>query len=176
MACNDARRKSTPLMHVNGFVQGRGKFIRTEYVAADEELAPFPLLRGGADLSQYNVGAQGQLYRECGLACRICWRCIHDAELRGLREGNGCAWPAVRARRRCGPRSPTGCRRAWSTPPSRPDTQANVVTTDYSDWATNCPEYKVTAVQVGKPNGPSDWQVEYNGQAANSRRILPAAE
>ena len=25
---------------------------------------------------------------------------------------------------------------------------ANVVTTDYSDWATNCPEYKVTAVEV----------------------------
>jgi formate dehydrogenase major subunit len=23
------------------------------------------------------------------------------------------------------------------------------VTTEHSDWATNCPEYKVTAVQVG---------------------------
>jgi formate dehydrogenase major subunit len=29
-----------------------------------------------------------------------------------------------------------------------PVTGANVVTTDNSDWATNCPEYKVTAVQV----------------------------
>ena len=42
-----------------------------------------------------------------------------------------------------------------------PDTQANVITTDYSDWATNCPEYKVTAVQVSPSNGPSDWQEDY---------------
>ena len=29
-----------------------------------------------------------------------------------------------------------------------PVSGANVVTTEHSDWATNCPEYKVTAVQV----------------------------
>jgi formate dehydrogenase major subunit len=29
-----------------------------------------------------------------------------------------------------------------------PGSGANIVTTDNSDWATNCPEYKVTAVQV----------------------------
>jgi formate dehydrogenase major subunit len=51
-----------------------------------------------------------------------------------------------------------------------------VITTDYSDWATNCPEYKVTAVQVGSSNGPTEWQQEYNAQANLSRRILPAAE
>mgnify|MGYP003350730750 CR=1 FL=1 len=52
-----------------------------------------------------------------------------------------------------------------------PDTQANVVTTEYSDWATNCPEYKVTAVQVAVSNGPTDWQREYNTQAEHSRRV-----
>ena len=60
-----------------------------------------------------------------------------------------------------------------------PNTQANVITTDFSDWATNCPEYKVTAVQVGPSNGPSDWQTEYDRQARESRRIegrLEAAE
>ena len=58
-----------------------------------------------------------------------------------------------------------------------PDTQANVITTDYSDWATNCPEYKVTAVQVSQSNGgPTEWQKEYSEQTANARRILPAAE
>ena len=41
-----------------------------------------------------------------------------------------------------------------------PDTQANVITTDYSDWATNCPEYKVTAVQVSPSNVPSEWTAE----------------
>ena len=54
-----------------------------------------------------------------------------------------------------------------------PATQANVVTTDYSDWATNCPEYKVTAVQVMPSNGPSDWQLDYADQARMSRRIAP---
>jgi hypothetical protein len=46
-----------------------------------------------------------------------------------------------------------------------PDTQANVITTEYSDWATNCPEYKVTAVQISPSNGPSEWQKAYDEQA-----------
>ena len=52
-----------------------------------------------------------------------------------------------------------------------PVTQANVVTTEYSDWATNCPEYKVTAVQVAPSNGPSDWQERYEAMSARHRRI-----
>jgi formate dehydrogenase major subunit len=55
-----------------------------------------------------------------------------------------------------------------------PDTQANVITTDFSDWATNCPEYKVTAVQISPSNGPSEWQKAYDAQARHSRRIAPA--
>ena len=55
-----------------------------------------------------------------------------------------------------------------------PDTQANVVTTDYSDWATNCPEYKVTAVQVAPSNGPTDWQEEYEEQARRAAASRPA--
>jgi formate dehydrogenase major subunit len=54
-----------------------------------------------------------------------------------------------------------------------PTTQANVVTSDYSDWATNCPEYKVTAVQVSPSNGPSDWQTRYQRHSDLSRRIEP---
>lgn len=42
-----------------------------------------------------------------------------------------------------------------------PDSGSNVVTTESSDWATNCPEYKVTAVQVAKVMEPSDWQREH---------------
>ncbi|MDY6963906.1 MAG: molybdopterin dinucleotide binding domain-containing protein, partial [Pseudomonadota bacterium] len=60
-----------------------------------------------------------------------------------------------------------------------PDTQANVITTDFSDWATNCPEYKVTAVQVSPSNGPTEWQQDYEELARRSRRIagkLEAAE
>jgi formate dehydrogenase major subunit len=53
------------------------------------------------------------------------------------------------------------------------DTQANVVTTEYSDWATNCPEYKVTAVQVAPSNGSSKWQEDYEALSERSRRITP---
>jgi Uncharacterized anaerobic dehydrogenase len=55
-----------------------------------------------------------------------------------------------------------------------PGTQANVITTDFSDWATNCPEYKCTAVQISPSNGPTLWQEEYADQARQSRRIMPS--
>ena len=42
-----------------------------------------------------------------------------------------------------------------------PESGANVITTDSSDWATNCPEYKVTAVQVMPVSQPSSWQQGY---------------
>ena len=163
-------------MHVDGFVRGKGKFVVTEYVPTDEKTGPrFPLLlTTGRILSQYNVGAQT---RRTG---NIVWHEedlleIHptDAENRGLKDGD-CAAPCQPHGRDDAARawSPTASRRAWSTPPSTtPTTQANVVTTDYSDWATNCPEYKVTAVQVMPSNGPTEWQEEYAELTERARRI-----
>ena len=55
-----------------------------------------------------------------------------------------------------------------------PMTQANVITTDFSDWATNCPEYKVTAVEVSRSNGPTQYQETYEEFSDVSRRIAPA--
>jgi formate dehydrogenase major subunit len=49
-----------------------------------------------------------------------------------------------------------------------PGSGANVVTTEYSDWATNCPEYKVTAVQVVKVSQPGEWQRRNNEARAVS--------
>ena len=47
-----------------------------------------------------------------------------------------------------------------------PESGANVVTTENSDWATNCPEYKVTAVQVKKvTSDKSDWQQRFDAFA-----------
>lgn len=181
--CNDKAPKGTPIMHIDGFVRGKGKFIRTEYVATDEKTGPrFPLLlTTGRILSQYNVGAQTRRTEN------VAWHAEdlleihpHDAELRGLRDGD---W--VRLQSRAGE---TTLRAQITDRVSpgvvyttfhHPDTQANVITTDFSDWATNCPEYKVTAVQVGASNGPSEWQKEYTEQAQQSRRIagqLEAAE
>lgn len=178
--CNEAHPDGTPLMHVDGFVRGKGRFIVTEYVATEEKTGPrFPLLlTTGRILSQYNVGAQTRRtenstwHQEDVLEIHP-----HDAEVRGVKEGD---W--VRLASRSGE---TSLRAKLSERVSpgvvyttfhHPDTQANVITTDFSDWATNCPEYKVTAVQVGLSNGPSDWQERYAAQAEQSRRILPAAE
>jgi formate dehydrogenase major subunit len=178
--CNEAAPQGTPLMHVDGFVRGRGRFIRTEYVATDEKTGPrFPLLlTTGRILSQYNVGAQTRR------TANVVWHPEdvlevhpHDAEARGIADGQ---W--VRLASRSGE---TTLRAKITDRVSpgviyttfhHPETQANVVTTDFSDWATNCPEYKVTAVQISLTNGPSEWQVDYADRAERSRRILPAAE
>ena len=101
----------------------------------------------------------------------------HDAETRGIRDGD---W--VRLASRAGETTLMVTLTERVSPGvvyttfHHPATQANVVTTDFSDWATNCPEYKVTAVQVSPSNGPSDWQERYTAQAERSRRILSAAE
>ncbi|MGH8206031.1 MAG: molybdopterin dinucleotide binding domain-containing protein, partial [Steroidobacteraceae bacterium] len=56
-----------------------------------------------------------------------------------------------------------------------PDSGANVITTDNSDWATNCPEYKVTAVQVVRVNQPSEWQQRFHEFDRQQRSLLLAA-
>lgn len=168
----------TPLMHLEGFVRGKGLFVVTEYVPTDEKVGPrFPLLlTTGRILSQYNVGAQTRRtdntlwHEEDVLEIHP-----HDADERGIREG-----AFVKVASRAGD---TTLRATITTRVApgvvyttfhHPLTQANVVTTDYSDWATNCPEYKVTAVQVSPSNGPTDWQESYNSFAATSRRVAQA--
>ncbi len=172
---NDAHPDGSPIMHVDGFVRGKGKFIVTDYVPTDEKTGPrFPLLlTTGRILSQYNVGAQTRR------TANTVWHAedlleIHplDAENRGIKEG---AWVRLASR--------TGETTLRATVTDRvapgvvyttfhhPATQANVVTTEFSDWATNCPEYKVTAVQVLPSNGPTDWQESYASWSEKSRRI-----
>ncbi|MFE3838259.1 formate dehydrogenase subunit alpha [Pseudogemmobacter sonorensis] len=178
--CNDKAPEGTPMMHVDGFVRGKGRFIRTAYVATDERTGPrFPLLlTTGRILSQYNVGAQTRR------TANVAWHAEdvleihpHDAEARGIRQGD-----MVRLASRAGETSLSAEITEKVSPGvvyttfHHPRTQANVITTDYSDWATNCPEYKVTAVEVRLSNGPSRWQEEYDMQSARARRILPAAE
>jgi formate dehydrogenase major subunit len=177
--CNEKMPLGTPVMHIDAFVRGKGNFIITEYVPTDEKVGPrFPLLlTTGRILSQYNVGAQTRR------TANVVWHeedmleiHPHDAEQRGVRDGD---W--VRLDSRTGGTTLRACVTDRVAPGvvyttfHHPDTQANVVTTDYSDWATNCPEYKVTAVQVAPSNGPSDWQLQYNEQAGRSRHVAKAA-
>ncbi len=173
--CNEKAPDGTPTMHIGSFVRGKGNFVVTEYVPTDEKTGPrFPLLlTTGRILSQYNVGAQTRRTEN------VVWHHEdvleihpHDAEQRGVRDGD-----LVRLASRSGEttlRAKITDRVAPGvvyTTFHHPATQANVVTSDYSDWATNCPEYKVTAVQVAPSNGPSEWQEEYRELTQKSRRI-----
>ncbi|MBL4811555.1 MAG: molybdopterin-dependent oxidoreductase, partial [Rhodobacteraceae bacterium] len=178
--CNDAAPDGSPTMHINGFARGKGQFIHTEYVATDERTGPrFPLLlTTGRILSQYNVGAQTRRtentiwHDEDFLEINP-----QDAENRGINEKSFVRLTSrsgeVSLRAKITDRVAPG---VVYTTFHHPSTQANVVTTDFSDWATNCPEYKVTAVQISPSNGPEDWQETYAAQASRARRILPAAE
>ena len=177
--CNDSAPEGTPIMHVDRFVRGKGQFMLTEYVATDERAGPlFPLLlTTGRILSQYNVGAQtrrteNSRWHEADVLE------IHpfDAEQRGVRDGD-----LVSLQSRVGE---TSLRAQVSermqpgvvyTTFHHPNSGANVVTTDNSDWATNCPEYKVTAVQVRRTNHYSEWQERDREEGVSLRRIAGLA-
>ncbi|HMP55263.1 MAG TPA: molybdopterin dinucleotide binding domain-containing protein, partial [Novosphingobium sp.] len=175
---NEAHPDGSPIMHEQGFVRGKGRFVVTDYVPTDEKTGPrFPLLlTTGRILSQYNVGAQTRrtantIWHEADLLE------VHplDAENRGIKDGD---WVRLASRKgETTLRAHVTDRVAPGvvyTTFHHPETQANVVTTDYSDWATNCPEYKVTAVQVTPSNGPTDWQHDYAEQTSRSRRVIRA--
>jgi len=176
---NDTAPDGSPIMHIEGFVRGKGKFVVTDYVPTDERTGPrFPLLlTTGRILSQYNVGAQTRRTENSVWHPEDLLE-IHpaDAENRGIKSGD---W--VRLASRSGEttlRATVTDRVAPGvvyTTFHHPATQANVVTTDYSDWATNCPEYKVTAVQITPSNGPSEWQEDYAAQSRQARRIAGSA-
>ena len=176
--CNAEAPDGTPTMHIDHFVRGQGRFFVTEYVATEERInARFPLLlTTGRILSQYNVGAQT---RRTG---NVAWHAedrleIHpdDAEQRGINPGD---WAGVVSRA-----GETVLRADITTRVQPgvvyttfhfPESGANVVTTNNSDWATNCPEYKVTAVQIVRVTQPSDWQRRYREQSRQRTRIQRA--
>ncbi len=163
--CNDDAPEGTPTMHINGFVRGKGRFMLTEYVATDEKVTKrFPLiLTTGRILSQYNVGAQTRRTKNTAWHPEDFLEIHpHDAEERGIVEGD---WVGIQSRAgetvlhvKVSTRMQPG---VVYTTFHHPFSGANVITTDNSDWATNCPEYKVTAVQVVKVALPSEWQKRY---------------
>jgi formate dehydrogenase major subunit len=177
--CNEAAPEGTPTMHVGEFVRGKGRFYVTEYVPTPERVnVRFPLiLTTGRILSQYNVGAQTrrtanvEWYDEDRLELHP-----HDAEERGVATGD---WVGITSRA-----GETVLRAVVServqpgvvyTTFHFPESGANVITTENSDWATNCPEYKVTAVQVVKVLHPSEWQRRFREQNKEQLRLLQDA-
>jgi formate dehydrogenase major subunit len=177
--CNADHPDGTPFMHVGEFVRGKGFFAPTPYVATDERSnSKYPLLlTTGRILSQYNVGAQTRrtdnmvFHEEDRIE-------IHptDAETRGISDGS---WVGIVSRAgdtvlraRVTDRVQPG---VVYTTFHHPESGANVVTTDNSDWATNCPEYKVTAVQAYPVSQPGDWQNSFKRFDKEQQELLEAA-
>jgi formate dehydrogenase major subunit len=149
--CNEKAPLGTPIMHVDQFVRGKGNFVETPYVPTEEKTnRKFPLLlTTGRILSQYNVGAQTRR------TANVAWYPedvleIHeaDAQARGIKDDS---WVHLQSRvgetvlrAKISDRVPAG---VVYTTFHYPVSGANVITTEFSDWATNCPEYKVTAVE-----------------------------
>jgi len=174
--CNEEAPEGTPIMHTVEFIRGKGRFMLTEYVPTPERTSSrFPLiLTTGRILSQYNVGAQTRR------TDNVVWHGEdrleihpHDAEQRGITDGD---WVGITSR------AGETVLRALITDRVQPgvvyttfhfpESGANVITTDNSDWATNCPEYKVTAVQVTKVNQPSAWQQQYRAFIEEQAALL----
>ncbi|MGZ4954829.1 MAG: molybdopterin oxidoreductase family protein, partial [Methylobacter sp.] len=176
--CNDEAPEGTPIMHTEHFLRdnGKGLFMLTEFVPTTERVTgKYPLiLTTGRILSQYNVGAQTRRTEN------VAWHAEdrleihpHDAEDRGVKTED---WVGIKSRA-----GETVLRALVSdrvqpgvvyTTFHFPESGANVITTDNSDWATNCPEYKVTAVQITKVSQPSEWQQEYSAFSEKQLDLL----
>jgi formate dehydrogenase major subunit len=178
--CNAEHPQGTPTMHVGTFVRGKGRFLPTEYVPTSEKVnAKFPLiLTTGRILSQYNVGAQtrrtenSRWHDEDRLEIHP-----HDAEHRGILEGD---WVGIASRAgetvlraRVTERVQAG---VVYTTFHFPESGANVITTENSDWATNCPEYKVTAVEVTRVSQPSEWQKRFREFSHTQEELAKQAD
>ena len=175
--CNDEAPEGTPIMHVDGFVRGKGQFVLTAFQPTEEAAnRKFPLLlTTGRLLSQYNVGAQTRRTENTRWLEEDVLE-IHaaDAELRGIRNED---WVAIRSRMgeitlraKISSRVSPG---VVYTTFHHPMTGTNVVTTDLSDWATNCPEYKVTAVEVQPANARSAWQIQFDDRNTQQLELMP---
>ena len=174
--CNAKAPMGTPIMHIDNFVRGKGLFIETDYVPTEERTnRKFPLLlTTGRILSQYNVGAQtrrtdNMVWYDADLLE------VHpsDAEMRGIKEGD---LVALSSRKGEISLVATITERVQPgvvyTTFHNPETGANVVTTEHSDWATSCPEYKVTAVQITPASARSEWQHQFDENARKQGKIV----
>ncbi len=173
--CNEKAPEGTPIMHIGGFARGKGRFMLTEFVPTEERTTRrFPLiLTTGRILTQYNVGAQtARTGNNVWHPEDILEIHAEDAEDRGIKEGD-----LVSLVSRAGETS----LKAHISERMQPGvvyttfhhqfTGANVVTTEFSDWATGCPEYKVTAVQVTPARHISEWQKHYLETRKQTTRI-----
>ena len=177
--CNEQHPDGTPTMHTVDFPIGKANFAITEYLATEERASRrFPLLlTTGRILSQYNVGSQTRRTSNSDWHEEDLLE-LHpsDAELRGIKDGD---WVGISSRvghtvlrAHISERMMPG---VVYTTFHHPGSGANVITTDNSDWATNCPEYKVTAVQIEVVSQPSKWQRNFQSFDKRQQALLQPA-
>lgn len=177
--CNEQHPDGTPTMHTVDFPIGKANFAITEYLATEERASRrFPLLlTTGRILSQYNVGSQTRRTSNSDWHEEDLLE-LHpsDAELRGIKDGD---WVGISSRvghtvlrAHISERMMPG---VVYTTFHHPGSGANVITTDNSDWATNCPEYKVTAVQIEVVSQPSEWQRNFQSFDKRQQALLQPA-
>ncbi len=175
--CNEQAPTGTPIMYQDEFARGKGMFITTAYQPTEEKSnRKYPLLlTTGRILSQYNVGAQTRRTDNLRWLEEDLLE-IHpaDAAMRGIRTGDSVAVSSrmgeITLRAIVGERVAPG---VVYTTFHHPSTGTNVVTTELSDWATDCPEYKVTAVEVRPANHQSEWQSDFVQRVEQQINLLP---
>jgi formate dehydrogenase major subunit len=177
--CNAKAPEGTPVMHIGGFVRGKGNFMITQFVPTEERTTgKFPLiLTTGRILTQYNVGAQtARTENNVWHAEDVLEIHPFDAENRGIREGDRVSLTSragqTTLHARISERMQPG---VVYTTFHHGFTGANVVTTEFEDWATGCPEYKVTAVEVTLAKKMSEWQEQYLETRKQTTQILTGA-
>jgi formate dehydrogenase major subunit len=178
--CNAQAPEGTPTMHIDEFVRGKGRFVITKFIATPEKVTrKFPLLlTTGRILSQYNVGAQTRRtansvwHPEDTLEIHP-----HDAEQRGVKDGSPVSVTSragsIVLNAKITERMQPGV--VYTTFP-HPISGTNVITTENSDWATSCPEYKVTAVEVIPVANTSEWQEHFREYTKQQEMLLKQRE
>ena len=156
--CNTDAPEGTEVLHTVAFPRGKGSFMLTGYLPTQERATDqYPLLlTTGRILSQYNVGTQTRR------TANVVWHdddlleiSADDAAARGLANGDrarissryGATELTVQISERVNPG-------IVYTTFHFAHTMVNNLTSDLDDWATNCPEYKVTAVDVERVSAP----------------------
>lgn len=178
--CNDQNPEGTPVMHIDKIVRNPGRFVVTEFVPTEERTnRKFPLiLTTGRILSQYNVGTQTRRTAN-NIWCSedVLEIHAHDAEQRGISDGDLVSVQsrsgATSLRARISDRVQPG---VVYTSFHFAESGTNVVTTEKSDWATECPEYKVVAVEIRLTNDLSDWQKKIHQSRAVAPPLVAEAE
>ncbi len=178
--CNDEMPEGTPVMHIDRIVRNPGRFMLTEFVPTEDKTSrKFPLiLTTGRILAQYNVGTQTRRTAN-NIWCDEDLLEIHehDAEQRGISDGDLVSIQSrsgeISLRVKISERLQPGI---LYTSFHFAESATNVITTKHSDWATECPEYKVVAVEVRLTNELSDWQKKVRQSHEAEPRLAADAE